>query len=104
MSEDQNQPATKADIEELAQITDSAIEKAVDPLREDIRELRSEVHELHQGQDRLEKGQEELRSDVKSLQRGQEAILNVVQSIDEQLKHHLDLPDRVARLERSAFR
>lgn len=118
MSEDLNQPATKADIDELAQITDSAIQKAVEPLHNgvaelgssvdelqtSVKELKTSVKELQKGQKKLQKGQEDLQKEVGSLKRGQQAILTVVESIDEQLKHHRNLPERVARLERTAFR
>ena len=43
----------------------------------------------------------EIRGDIARLQRGQEAILNVVTSIDEQLRELKSLPARVERLERS---
>ena len=54
--------------------------------------------------DKLETGQKELKEDVSSLKRSQEAILNVVQSIDTQLQEHKTHPTRIRRLERSVFR
>lgn len=104
MSKDVNQPATKADIEELAQITDGAIQKAVEPIYDQLGELHSSVKEIQKGQTKLQRGQEELQKEVGSLKQGQQALLTVVQSIDEQLKHHRNLPERVARLERATFR
>ena len=50
--------------------------------KDDIKELRQEFNQLD-----------------KKFDRGFEAILNVVQSIDAQLKEHRGLPDRVAILE-----
>lgn len=54
--------------------------------------------------DKLGMGQKELKEDVTSLKRSQEAILNVVQSIDTQLREHKTHPARIRRLERSVFR
>ena len=77
-------------IEELAIMTNTAIENSVTPLRESIGELQTDVSEL--------------KSDVKELRGGMQAILKTVQGIDEQLREHRDVPERVARLERTAFR
>lgn len=44
---------------------------------------------------------QEVRNDLGGLQRGLESVLNVVTSIDEQLRELKTLPARVERLERS---
>ena len=81
-----DQPATKQDIldsqEEMAQITNAALERELTPMKEDITEL---------------------KEDVESLKRGQAAILNVVQSIDKKIDAHKDLPERMARVEAKVF-
>ena len=87
IDEDSDIPATKGDVRaavnELAQATNNAITTELKPIRSDIAELKA-------GQGRLE--------------RSQQAILDVVQSIDQQLREHKTHPDRIARLERSVFR
>ena len=88
-----DQPATKQDLldsqEEMAIITNNALERELTPMKADIAELKEDVAELKDGQERLE--------------RGQEAILNVVQSIDKKLESHKDLPERMARVEAKVF-
>lgn len=52
---------------------------------------------------RLEQGQASMTADIARLDRGQQAMLGVLQSIDEHFRDHRNLPERVARLERSEF-
>lgn len=111
-------PATIDDIEELAAITNSAIQKATDPIYGAIGKLQSSVSDLQVDVSDLQADVKELRSDVKEirddvselkqgqkrLEGGMQAILKVVELTGDQLREHRDLPERVARLERSVFR
>ncbi|MDP3997869.1 MAG: hypothetical protein Q8P73_05215 [bacterium] len=66
--------------------------------------LQEQIIGLDQRMDGLDKRMDGLDQRMDSLERGQATILQVVQSIDQQLREHKDLPARVARLERSVFR
>lgn len=52
---------------------------------------------------RLERGQENMKDDIARLERGQQAMLAVLESIDAHFEDHRNVPERVARLERSEF-
>lgn len=83
-------------VEEIAVITHKALEAELTPIRSDIAELKADVSDL--------KGNvSDLKGSVKSLETGQKAILNVVQSIDQQLQTHKDLPTRMNRVENAVF-
>lgn len=85
MSDEDARPATKYDIDELAQITS----RQLGHMDDNMTGLRSDVAGL--------------QTEVARLQRGQAAILNVVTSIDEKLKGWEDIPERVDRLEDKVF-
>ncbi|HEX3039521.1 MAG TPA: hypothetical protein VHP54_04440, partial [Caproiciproducens sp.] len=51
----------------IGQIMDTKLEKALQPIKNDIAELRSGQEELRSGQEELKRGQEELRNHVRIL-------------------------------------
>ncbi len=87
--EDDNEPATKGDVrksqEELAGMMATSFQGVTD----DITGLKQDVTGL--------------KKDVASLKSGQAAILNVVNSIDEQLKEWKGIPAKVERLHKAVF-
>ncbi len=87
-------PATKGDIrkaqEELALMLANSFDRVA--TKDELKNLATK--------DELKN----LATDVHQVRRSQEAILDVVRSIDEQLKEHNTHPARIARLERSVFR
>lgn len=90
---DDQLPATKADVRGVQEDVDKlaqATAKTFQRVEANIAELKSDVNGV--------------KADVQSLKSGQAAILSVVQGIDQQLKEHRRLPERVERLERSVFR
>lgn len=119
------QPATKADIdkavEELAGATQKgfsgvderfevidqrfdAIDQRFDAIDQRFEVIDQRFEAIDQRFEVIERDIIVIKKDVTSLKKGQGAILEVVKSIDRQLKTHKDLPVRVARLERAVFR
>ena len=80
--EDANEPASKADIrmavEELAQVTAGQI-------------------------DRVDEQLASVQQALGSLQRGQKAVLDVLQSIDHRLREWQNVPERLERAEADIF-
>ena len=83
LDKDDNSPATNTDLALLA----GEMALRFDGVYSELRAIRSDMQEL--------------RTDISSLQRGQEAILKIVSSIDMQLRELKTLPARVEHLERS---
>lgn len=105
------QPATKADVdkavEELAGATQKGfnhVDQRFDAIDQRFDAIDQRFEAIDQRFDVVERDIEVIKKDVVSLKNGQSAILEVVKSIDQQLKTHKDLPTRVARLERAVFR
>lgn len=104
--ENGDSPATQHDLAILAgEMTRrfDVLESGQDSMRADIARLESGQESMREDIARLERGQESLRADIARLERGQQAMLGVLQSIDEHFRDHRNLPERVARLERSEF-
>lgn len=96
---DENQPATKADVrsvqddvDKLAQATAKTFERI-----EQRMATKDDIATIHQRFGSLD-------DRIGRLERGQAAILSVVQGIDEQLKEFRTHPARIERLEHSVFR
>lgn len=87
---DKNAGATLGDLGTLA----GEMSLRFDGVHAELKEMRDEMQNI--------RGEmQEIRTDISGLQRGQEAILNVITSIDENLRELKTLPVRVERLERS---
>lgn len=80
---DKNSPATLGDVDTV------------------VGEMTTRFNAMDARFDEMREEFQEIRSDIGRLQRGLEAVLSVVTSIDEQLRVLKTLPARVERLERS---
>lgn len=81
-----NRPATKSDIDELAQITANNFDR-----------IDNRMSSYEQDVDKI-------RQDLKHIRGSQEAMLVVLEENNQLLKEVRRLPDRIGRLERSVFR
>jgi archaellum component FlaC len=99
------EPATKGDLQNTEKNLKDYVDNAVNELATTTdKVIRYEVGRLDKRMDGMDKRMDGMDGRLERLEHGQEAILKVVQSIDEQLHEHKDLPARVARLERTVFR
>ena len=80
-----DEPATQHDLSVLA----GEMTRRFDSMQTDIAGLKTDVATL--------------KTDVTSLKSGQQAILNVVQSIDQQLEEWKHIPKKVERLHKHVF-
>ncbi len=80
-----DRPVTQDDLSVLA----GEMTRRFDSMQSDIASLKTDVTAL--------------KTDVASLKSGQQAILNVVQDIDQQLKEWKHIPKKVERLHKHVF-
>lgn len=97
-----SEPATEADIDELAQATKLAFDRieATMATKDELKQL--EIS-LTGRLDRLDDRTSRLEGQVGQLQRGLASVLDIVTESNQVLKELRDLPARVDRLEQSVF-
>ena len=94
---DNKQPATKADVDKAVEELAIATQKGFSHVDEQLADIRNDISGI---KDDIS----DMKGDISGLKNSQSAILDVVKSIDHQLKTHKNLPARVDRLERAVFR
>jgi chromosome segregation ATPase len=107
VSEDDNRPATKGDVSELVQISGRSFGAVEEHFQRVEQQLDSTQDRLDSVDERLSRVDQRLNGvdeRLERLERGQEAMLGILNENNQLLGEIRRLPQRVERLERSVFR